>query len=226
MSKHNPFAFGQPITLDNLDQLFAHHRARTGGWFMEEGGDGGDGGTGGDGGKGGNDDPPKTFTQEQVNAFLADHKRRIREQYSDYDELKQKAAEHDKAVEEAKTEHEKAVDAARKEGETGALAKVNARVIAAEAKVLAAQANAHSASAAVKMLDLSGITVGDDGEVDTKALQAAIDALKTSDPYLFGDGKKNPKVDRSQGGDGAGTDAAGVDKGRELFESRRKKKSS
>ena len=225
MSKHNPFAFGQPITLDNLDQLFAHHRAHTGGWRMEKD----DEGDKGDDANKGNDDKP-TFepitSQEEFDRRLGPRLARERDKYSDYADLKRKADEYDKAAEAAKTEQEKAVDAARKEGETGALAKVNARVIAAEAKVLAAQANAHSASAAVKMLDLSGITVGDDGEVDTKALQAAIDALKTSDPYLFGDGKKNPKADRSQGGDGARTDAAGVDKGRELFESRRKKKSS
>lgn len=52
----NPFAFKRPITPDNLDELFAHHRAITGGWRMEggTGGDGGgsgdDGGAGGDGG--------------------------------------------------------------------------------------------------------------------------------------------------------------------------------
>lgn len=230
MAKHNPFAFDQPITLDNLDQLFAHHRARTGGWFMEEGGTGGDGGTGGTGGTGGDggkQDPPAfepITSQEDLDRRIGARLARERDKFADYDELKRKAAEHDKAVEDAKSEHDKAVDAARKEGETGALERVNARIVSAEAKVLAAQSNAHNAGAVVKMLDLSGITVGDDGEVDAKALQAQIDALKTSDPYLFGDGKKTPKADPSQGG-GGGTDKAGVDRGREMFENRRKKTS-
>jgi len=228
MAKHNPFAFDQPITLDNLDQLFAHHRARTGGWRMEEGGTGGTGGTGGEGGdKGGNDDPPKfepITSQEELDKRIGPRLAREREKFSDYADLKKKADEYDKAVEAAKTEQEKAVDAARQEGETGALEKVNARLVAAEAKVLAAQANAHNAGAVVKMLDLSGVAIGDDGEVDAKAVQDKLDALKTSDPYLFGDGKTKPKADPSQGG-GGGTDKAGVDRGREMYENRRKKTS-
>ena len=230
MSKHNPFAYSQPITLDNLDDLFAHHRARTGGWFMGPAGDAGDGDKGGDGGKGadgGTDNPPAfepITSQEELDRRIGPRLAREREKYADYAELKKKADEHDAAAEAAKTEHEKAVDAARKEGETGALERANTRIINAEAKVLAAQANAHNASAVVKMLDLSSVTVGDDGEVDAKALQAKVDELKSSDPYLFGDGKKNPKADPSQGG-GGGTDTPGVDRGREMFESRRKKTS-
>lgn len=33
----NPFAFGKPITLGNLDELFSHHRRLTGGWGMTAG---------------------------------------------------------------------------------------------------------------------------------------------------------------------------------------------
>jgi hypothetical protein len=33
----NPFAFNKPITLDNLDELFSHHRRLTGGWGMTAG---------------------------------------------------------------------------------------------------------------------------------------------------------------------------------------------
>lgn len=48
-------AFPGPITLDSLNDLFAHHRSQFGGWSMEgTGGSGGagDGGTGGTGGDG------------------------------------------------------------------------------------------------------------------------------------------------------------------------------
>lgn len=232
MPKHNPLAFNGPITLDNLDKLFAHHRSQLDGWRMEaSGGDGGDGGDGGGGNEGGDGGKPAEFTpitsQEELDKRIGPRLAREREKFADYAELKKKADAHDKALEDAKTEQEKAVDAARKEGENGALEKVNARVVAAEAKVLAAQANAHSADAVVKMLDLTGITVGDDGQVDTKALQAKVDALKESDAYLFGagTGARKPKADKSQGG-GGGTDAAGVDRGREMFANRRGKKTS
>lgn len=40
----NPFAFPGPITLDNLDQLFAHHRSLTGGYGMDASGAGQGGG--------------------------------------------------------------------------------------------------------------------------------------------------------------------------------------
>lgn len=87
----SPFAFNGPITIDNLDALFDHHRAITGGWSMEEpsgggapaggegdkggsgsggandkGGSGGGSGGSGDGAKGGE----KTFTQTEVNQLI------------------------------------------------------------------------------------------------------------------------------------------------------------
>lgn len=40
---------------------------------------------------------PTTFTQEQVNALLAEQKRKIMDRYADYDTLKTKAAEADSA---------------------------------------------------------------------------------------------------------------------------------
>lgn len=50
----NPFTYGKPITLDTLDDLFAHHRGLTGGWGMDGSQAGGGGaGAGGEGGSGG-----------------------------------------------------------------------------------------------------------------------------------------------------------------------------
>jgi len=223
--RSNPFAFDKPITLDTLGELFSHHRGLTGGWTMEEQ-PGGEGGQGGDGG--GGNEPPKfepITSQEELDKRIGPRLAREREKYSDYEDLKRKAAEYDAAAEAAKTEQEKAVDAARKEGETAALERANTRLVAAEAKALAAQANAHNPAVVAKMLDLSAVKVGDDGEVDAAALKTKLDELKASDPYLFSDGKTKPRPDPSQGGGGK-PDRAGVDRGREMFEARRKKTSA
>lgn len=54
---------------------------------------------------------PRTFTQDQVNAFVAEEKRKLTEKFADYDTLKTKAVEFDKASEASKTEAQKLVDA-------------------------------------------------------------------------------------------------------------------
>lgn len=56
----------------------------------------------------------QTFNQEQVNALLAEQKRKERERFAGYDDLKAKAEEFDKLQEASKTEQERAAEAARK----------------------------------------------------------------------------------------------------------------
>lgn len=207
----NPFAYGRPITLDTLDDLFSHHRGITGGWSMEgEGGDGG--GAGGDGGSGGSTTYTAPATQDELDRIVGDRLARERQKYADYEDLKKKAAEHDAAVEAAKSEAEKAVDAARKEGETTATEKANARIVRAEAKVAAAVAKFRDPEVAVKLLDLTGVTIGDDGAVDAAALKVKLDTLATEHPYLVDDGRpvtRTTQPDPSQGGGGGGDDKPG-----------------
>lgn len=50
----------------------------------------------------------KTFTQEQVNALLAEQKRKVSSGFADYADLKTKASEFDKLAESQKTELQKA----------------------------------------------------------------------------------------------------------------------
>lgn len=57
---------------------------------------------------------PRTFTQEEVNNFLAKDRRQMEEKYSDYDALKEKAARLDQIEEDAKTELQKATERAEK----------------------------------------------------------------------------------------------------------------
>lgn len=231
--KPTPFTFDQPITLDNLDELFAHHRALTGGWSMTS-------------------TPPEPTppaptppapappaptppaaytppaTQDDLNRIVGERLAREREKYADYESLKEKAAAHDAAIEAAKTEAEKAVDAARKEGESTATERANARIVGAEARALAATEKFRNPAAAVKLLDLSGVTVGADGEVDADAIKTKLKALAESDPYLVDDGKKPaPKPDPTQGGGGGGDKTRLGDlSGTELYDRLHPKKAS
>lgn len=73
----NPFAFAGPITLDSLDELFAHHRRLTGGWGMDTSGGSGSGSSGSDDGNndggadGGNNQParPDGISEDEWNAL-------------------------------------------------------------------------------------------------------------------------------------------------------------
>lgn len=201
MTKPNLFAFPKAITLDTLPDLLAFHRATFGGFRME--------------------DPPEPTpptptppvptpppaafkapeSQDELNRIIGERLAREREKFADYADLKAKAEAHDAALEAAKTDAEKAIDAARKEGETSALSAVNARILKAEAKVLAAESKFRNPALAVATIDLSGVKVAEDGTVDADAIKAKLTALAASDPYLVDDGKKPaPKPDRSQGG--------------------------
>lgn len=60
-------------------------------------------------GKGGAE--PRTFTQDDVNAIVADRLKREREKYADYDTLKDKASKYDQSVESNKSELQKATEA-------------------------------------------------------------------------------------------------------------------
>lgn len=68
----NPFAFPGPITLDNIDQLFAHHRSLTGGYGMDASaaGQNGSQGAGQGAGQGGQPvDRPEGVSEEEWNAL-------------------------------------------------------------------------------------------------------------------------------------------------------------
>lgn len=226
--RHNPFAFNQPITLDSLPDLFAHHRARLGGLFMEDdgadkGGDGGDSGKSDDGDKGKGDFKPIT-SQDEFDRALSARLAREREKFADYDDLKAAKVEYDKLLDAAKSEQEKAVEAARNEGKTEALTVANDRLIAAEARALAAEAKFASPAVVVRAIDLSGVKVNADGSVDTAAIKAKLDEAKESGGFVINDGPSKPRSDKSQGGGGT-DDAPSVSRGRERYAEKHKKAS-
>ena len=88
-------------------------------------------------------------------------------------------------VEGRQAEHE-ALQKAR-EVETAALAKANERILKAEIKAASAGKLADPLDA-LKFLDLGQFEVGDDGDVDSGAIAAAIGALIADKPYLAAHG--------------------------------------
>lgn len=96
-----------------IDALLEFHRNRFGDWQMNTnaGGDntGGSGEQGPQGGQqqGGDQGQSRTFSQDDVNRFLAEEKRKHSEKYADYDDLKAKADKFDQAEAANQTELEK-----------------------------------------------------------------------------------------------------------------------
>jgi hypothetical protein len=80
-------------------------------------------------------------------------------------------------------EAQRAAEQARRDAEAAALAKANARILAAEVKAAAAGKLADPSDAA-RYLDMSEFEVGDDGSVDSDAISEAISDLIRRKPYL------------------------------------------
>jgi hypothetical protein len=109
-------------------------------------------------------------------------------------------AELEKLTAAAKSDLERAVEAARKEGAQSVLGSANTRLVNAEARAAAAELKFRNPTLAVRALDLAGITVTDDGTVDTAAITAALKTLAADEPYLIDDGgPRTPRKDPSQG---------------------------
>lgn len=114
-------------------------------------------------------------------------------------DLEARLAEFDSA---SKSEHEKAIEAARKEASAAATAeattRANRRILTAEIKAAAGTLLADP-SDAVRLLDIDEFDVTEDGEVDDKAITAAIKSLLDAKPYLAANAKSNGVPDLGQG---------------------------
>lgn len=134
---------------------------------------------------------------------LAAFKERAREAERDARNAK---AELEKLRIESMGEAEKAVAQARLEGRAEALQTANARLLSAEVKAAAAGKLANP-SLAPRLLDLTQFTLSDDGDVDTDAINKAIDRLLKSDPYLAAGATTPGSFDPGpRGGGSAGPD--------------------
>ena len=106
------------------------------------------------------------------------------------------------------TDLEKAVAAAKAEGISEVTARVNGRLVASEARAIAAGLNFHNPTDVVGLVNLSEIKVDNDGEVDKDAVKALITDLVKERPYLIKAAeteKPRLKPDPSQGARGGGT---------------------
>ena len=148
----------------------------------------------------GTGDQGKTFTQAEVDAIILKRAERVAaDRFSDYGDLKAKAAKLDEIEQANATELERAIKKARDEGRTEVQQAANSRLVAAEARALAAEAKFRNPTLAIKAIDLSGVKVGDDGSVDAAAIRSLLGDLAKDEPYLVDDGKAKPKPDDAQG---------------------------
>ena len=88
-----------------------------------------------------------------------------------------------------KPAEEQALEAARAEARQEATSKANERIVRAEVKA-AATGKVKNPVLALKLIDVSEIEVGDDGEVDSDAVNQAIADLIEQYPELAADGSK------------------------------------
>lgn len=99
---------------------------------------------------------------------------------------------------------DKAVNAARKEGETAILERVNTRLVRAEARAVAASLGFEDPADAVALVDLSAVTVDEDGEPDGEAIKKELAALAERKKYLLKQGKDTSASDAGIGATGTG----------------------
>lgn len=180
------------------------------------GGDAGSGsGTGGDSGSGDpNNDPDDTGAggddtgsdvkdpdKQRLSAEAAEWRRKLREQEATNQQLAAKLREHE---DKDKSELEKAQrDAAEyKQKAEQVQAKLNELVVKMAFFESGAAAMFKNAATGLRLIDLDGITVGEEGTVDSKAIKAKAEALLKEQPYLAADESSGSTGDAS--GDASG----------------------
>jgi hypothetical protein len=202
---HHTSTFG-PCKLSKL-QLMGIRFVENGGDGTGAGGDGSgdDANKGGGAGDGKGGDGKSSFTppssQDELDRIIATRLSRERANFADYDELKQKAAERDRLIEEAKTADQKAIDAARDEGRN------EVREVLAAERVSNALAKALTGRVpdAAALLDLDRKQFIKDGSADLDKIQAWVSEHSTEPE------KQQKKGDPGQGrqDDGNGSISAG-----------------
>lgn len=175
----------------------------------EGSGDGGAGGagatTGSGSGEGAGTDEGKTFTQADIDRIIAGRLSK----FADYDEIKTKLAEVEKANQ---TESEKAIAAAKEEARQAALAEAAPRLVAAEFRAAAAgRMTAEQLKELTEDLDMSKYLT-ESGEVDVERIKKKVDALAPAEKKAapsFGGGARKA-ADKPEPG-------AGLDRMRQAY---------
>ena len=128
----------------------------------------------------------RTFTQEDVNRIQAQTKREVRSQFSDYGQLKERAAKADELEQAQLTEQEKlearATEAERKAA--SATEQIASAMIASEVKVRASQMGIIDPDAALLLVDRTNVRFTENEGVT--GVEVALTQLVENKPYLKG----------------------------------------
>lgn len=169
------------------------------------------------------DKQDKTFTQAELEEIIAkrlERERKKLDKFADYDDIKAKAAEYEKALEEKRlaelSEKERAEEIAKKaEEEKSALekqlaefkAQIEREKITNEFIKVATSANVQYIDDAIKLADLSAVIVNEEGKVE--GMEDVIKTLVEHKPYLV------VKKQQKQIGDSTNTNSDKSDKSAE-----------
>jgi hypothetical protein len=123
--------------------------------------------------------PPSS--QEEFDRIIADRVARTKNQYKDYNDLKRKAGEYDREEESRKSDLQKAQDR-EKAADDRAAAAVD-RAVRAEVRAIATGEFADPTDAHLYLGDLSRF-VDDKGDIDSKAIESALQEVEKSKPHL------------------------------------------
>lgn len=193
--------------------------------FFAEGGEGGDGGTGNGGSQGnsgggeggqqntqGNQQPEgKSYTQEQLNAMMANEKRTARQailkelglEYKDDKDFKTQMANIKKTLDAGKTQQQ--LDAEAKKAAEAARDEANAKATQLEMKVAALSAGVNPDC----VDDI--ITLAAPKVTEEKPITKVLEELKTKYPAMFGETQKNTGTGGStRGSNRKSTDEEGL----------------
>lgn len=170
--------------------------------------------------------PIAEMTAEQQAAYWK-HQARKHEQRaesrSDYDDLKAKAEQFDKAQRDAETEHEKAIrearEAAKAEGRAEALAESTETTVKALLEGALKVRGEQDPASVLKFVTSAAFVT--DGQIDHDAITAFADRTAGSPAG----GKRNPDMGQGNRGNGA-TAGKGVSAGADMFAASRGKKTT
>lgn len=151
-------------------------------------------------------DPEKLqMTQEELDVLITKRLERERKKYSDYDDIKTKLTEYEKKIEEKRladlSEKEKAEELTKKaEEEKQTLAQqletlqkqIQQEKITNEFIKLATKYNIEYIDDALKLADLSGVKVGEEGTVE--GVEDVIKSLVENKPYLVKQTKEPKQI--------------------------------
>ena len=141
----------------------------------------------------------RTFTQEDVNRMQAQTRKEVRNQFADYNQLKDRAAKADE-LEQAQLSEQEKLEARATEAErraASASGQISAAMIASEVKVRASQLGIIDPDAALLLVDRANVRYSEEDGVT--GVDAALTQLMEDKPYLKGTPNRAPNLNPQSG---------------------------